>query len=324
MRYKSIFRFRDRDGKGVSKNEDTRPTLKNFFKQFFRKFSHLLSLNILMLFQIAPIVIAVIAFLTTPMTPSQTSPIFAPLHGVSLIDPNATAHLTVALDAIPLNIPVFQPAAYWVIGACAVFLIVTIGWQSVGSFYVLRGLVRGDAVFVFSDYFYGIKRNLKQGFLFGLIDSLIIISLTFDVVYYSQIVGAFWMDVMFWILAAIAVLYTIMRPYIYMMLITFDMKIRKMFKNALIFSALGIKRNVMAMLGVVLLVLFHVFLMIMFMPEGIITLIFPLLYAFAAIGFMTAYAIYPVIDRYMIAPYRKDESEEANEKSNIQNQGETV
>ena len=318
MRYKSIFRFRTRDGKGVAKGEDTRPTLKNFFKQFFRKFSHLLSLNVLMLFQIAPIIIAVITlFATSSTTPTQTNAIFAPLYGASLIEPNAASHLTMILDALPLNVPVFSSATYWILGACAAFLILTLGWQSVGSFYVLRGLVRGDAVFVFSDYFYGIKRNWKQGFVFGLIDSVLILTLVFDVVYYSQTVGAFWMDVMFWILTAITILYIIMRPYIYMMLITFDMKIRKMFKNALIFSALGIKRNLLAMLGVLLLVALHLLLILLFMPRGIITVILPLLYAFAAIGFMTAYAVYPVIDRYMIAPYRKESEDKADDEGEV-------
>ena len=45
--------------------------------------------------------------------------------------------------------------------------------------------------------------------------------------------------------------------------------------------------------------------MFLFLPEVIITVIVPIVYIFAAIGFITAYAIYPVIDRYMIAPYRK-------------------
>lgn len=319
MRYHSIFKFRDRNGKGVEKGEDMRPTLKNFFKQFWRKLSHLLSLNLLMLMQVVPIIIAIFAFLTTPMTPSQTSAIFAPLYGTTLITQSGQVDMLIATQGLPLSIPVFQPAAYWIIGACALFLLVTLGWQSVGSFYVLRGLVRGDAVFVFSDYFYGIKRNFKQGLVFGLIDALLIIVLTIDLAYYSQTVGAFWLDVMFWILTAIAILYLIMRPYIYMMLITFDMKIRKMFKNALIFSALGIKRNLMAVLGIALLVIFHVTLIILFMPQGVITVILPLVYVFAAVGFITAYAIYPVIDRYMIAPCRA-QTEETNESQ----YGETV
>ena len=313
MRFQSIFKFRDRDGKGVEKGEDTRPTFKNFFKQFFRKFSHLLSLNVLMLLQIIPIIIAVFAFLTTPMTPSQTSAAFAPLYGASLIEQSGASNLFLALEALPLNIPVFQPVSYWIIAVCALFLVLTLGLQSVGSFYVLRGLVRGEAVFVFSDYFYGIKRNFKQGFLFGLIDSILIIVLTIDLAYYSQTVGTFWLDMMFWILTAITILYVIMRPYIYLMLITFNMSLRKMFKNALIFSALGIKRNLLASLGIVLLVALHTILIIAFMPQGIITVILPLVYLFAAIGFITTYAAYPIIDRYMISPYRNESAESKNE-----------
>lgn len=304
----SIFKFRERDGKGVSKNEDTRPTLKNFFKQFARKFSHLLSLNLLMLLQVLPIIFAILAYLFIEKTPSQTSALFAPLYGASLIEQSGTSSLIMILDALPLGIPVYQPVGYWIIGGCALFLLLFNGWLSVGSFYVLRGLVRGEAVFVFSDFFYGIKRNLKQGFLFGLVDTLLTIVLVFDVMYYSGTVGAFWMDVLFWILAGITILYTIMRPYIYMMMITFDMKLRKMLKNALIFSALGIKRNLMAALGIIFLIAFHVLLMVLLLPKVIITVMIPLLYIFAAIGFMSAYAVYPVIDRYMIAPYRKSSS----------------
>jgi uncharacterized membrane protein YesL len=301
----SLPKLRNRDGKGVKKGEDTRPTLKNFFKQFVRKFSHLLSLNLLMLLQIAPIIVGLLAYLFIQRTPSQTSPLFAPLYGASLIEQSPASALLLALEAIPLNIPVFQPVAYWIIAGCALVMLLFNGLLTVGSFYVLRGLVRGDAVFVFSDFFYGIKRNLKQGFLFGLVDTLFTIVLVFDVVYYSGTVGAFWMDVLFWILTALAILYLIMRPYIYMMMITFDMKIRKMFKNALIFSALGIKRNLMAALGILLLLGLHALLMILLLPEVIITVIVPFVYIFAAVGFITAYAIYPVIDRYMIAPYRK-------------------
>ena len=317
MRFQSIFRFRDRDGKGVEKDEDRRPTFKNFFKQFFRKFSHLLSLNVLMLLQILPVILAVFAFLTTPMTPSQGSAIFAPLYGASLIGPNATTNLILGLEALPLNIPVYSPASYWIIAACAVFLLLTLGWQSVGSFYVLRGLVRGEAVFVFSDYFYGIKRNFKQGFIFGLIDSVLTIVLTIDIAYYSQTVGSFWLDVMFWVLTAITILYLVMRPYIYLMLITFDMNIRKMFKNALIFSALGIKRNLLAAIGILVLVAIHALLIVAFMPQGVITVILPLVYLFAAVGFITTYAAYPIIDRYMIAPYRNENSED-NEQGAVE------
>ena len=48
----SLFNF-NKDGKGVEKDEVVGPpTLKNFFKPFFRRFNKLLSLNLLMWFRI--------------------------------------------------------------------------------------------------------------------------------------------------------------------------------------------------------------------------------------------------------------------------------
>ena len=115
--FSSIFKYRDRDGKGVSKNEDTRPTFKNFFKFFARKFSHLLSLNLLMLMQVLPIIVAVLAYLFIQKTPSQSSALFAPLYGASLIEPNGTSTLIMILDAIPFGIPIYNPASSWIIAA---------------------------------------------------------------------------------------------------------------------------------------------------------------------------------------------------------------
>jgi hypothetical protein len=93
-----------------------------------------------------------------------------------------------------------------------------------------------------------------------------------------------------------------MRPYIYMMLITFDMKLSKIFKNALIFAALGIKRNLMWMLGVVVVVVLNFMLIIVCPPSIIIPIILPFFYLWAFTGFTVNYAIYPIIQKYMIDP----------------------
>ena len=96
-----------------------------------------------------------------------------------------------------------------------------------------------------------------------------------------------------------------------MLLVTFDMKIFKIIKHSLIFSILGIKRNIMALLGIVLLVVLHIALTIALFPIGItLPLILPIVYAIATTAFMAAYAAYPVIDKYMIAPYAEEKTED--------------
>ena len=97
------------------------------------------------------------------------------------------------------------------------------------------------------------------------------------------------------------------------MMVTFELSIFKLLKNALIFVILGFKRNLMAILGVALITAINVLLFALFAmtPLGIaIPLILPFLYYLAVVSFTTAYAAYPIIDRYMIAPYRTDEEDD--------------
>ena len=79
----------------------------------------------------------------------------------------------------------------------------------------------------------------------------------------------------------------------------------------MIFSVLGIKRNILALLGIVLLVAIHAALILVLIPIGVsLTIVIPLIYLMAATAFMAAYAAYPIIDRYMIAPYAEEKSDE--------------
>ena len=310
----------NRDGKGVFEQESRKPTLKFFFVLLKRKFPQLLQLNLLMLFQIIPIaVIAAIYFLGTK-TPTVTDTMYAPLYGIikSLPSPALTGALD--LSGVQMEVPVFNPWMGVVMIVMVLFLAITFGWQNVGAAYVLRGLFRGDAVFVFSDYFYAIKRNLKQGFFLGLLDFICCAVLIMDFLFFYFRTGSFGADFMYFAIFALALIYIVMRFYLYQLLITFDLTNMKILKNALIFSILGIKRNIMAFLGLILLFGLHIVLIIWLMPMGIsLPLVIPFVYILGVIGFIATYAAYPIIDRYMIQPYEANgadvEADSAGEAS---------
>ena len=84
---KKLFSFLDpyRDGKGVYEDEDRTPTLKFFFKLFWRKFSQILQLNLLMIFQVIPLIIIGLFFFLGNKTPTVTDVSFAPLYGINKI-----------------------------------------------------------------------------------------------------------------------------------------------------------------------------------------------------------------------------------------------
>ena len=153
----------NRDGKGVDPGEDRTPNLKFFFKQLGRKFSKLLSLNMIMMFQALPIVAVVLLyFFATPTTPTFVYSEYPVLYGMDFASSSAVTSTNLSVFGYQLGIPEHGAWTYWLIGAIIVVFVLTYGWQKVGAIYVPRGLVRGDSVFILSDFFYGIKKNLKQ------------------------------------------------------------------------------------------------------------------------------------------------------------------
>lgn len=288
--------------------EDTRPTLRRFFRLLRRRFWQLITVNLMMLPMILPILIGVFIYISMKTTPTANDPCFPQLFGAGLISTSTDTSFLLDLFGAQALIPAYHNTASYVgIGICAAVLILTFGWQNIGATYILRGIVRGDPVFPFSDYVYAVKRNWKQGFFLGLIDAAILFFLGFDFLFFYNQTGSFKMDVMYFAIFALIIIYFFMRFYVYLLQITFDLSIRKIFKNALIFSMLGIKRNLMGLIGITSLTAIAIALIALFaaMLGGniAIPLILPFLYYLAFTAFMAAYAAYPIIDRYMIAPY---------------------
>ena len=305
----------NRDGKGVFEQENRKPTLRFFFVLLFRKITQLLQLNAMMLLQALPIIGIVAIYVFGAKQYLSTNITYSPIYGITKVTESPS--LFAELDIIGHHAETAFFTPWMIIGmiALALFLFITFGWQNVGAAYVLRGLFRGDPVFVFSDFFHAIKRNFLQGFIIGIIDFVCCAALIIDLIFFFAS-GSMFNAIIFGIIVAITIIYVFMRFYIYQLLITFELKTVKIFKNALIFSILGIFRNLLALLGIIILIVIHVLLIIWMLPIGIsIPLILPFFYSLSIIGFMGTYAAYPVIEKYMITPYENQVSEDNDSDS---------
>lgn len=293
--------------KEIKKEEDTTPNIKYYFKSLWRKFPRLLSVNLIMLFLIIPFLVAFYAYTALmPRINVFEDSLFPVLSGINTVSESNITSLLMNIYGSTLQLPSVQfGAGAIVILVCALFLFITFGWQNVGSAYLARELVRGRPVFVISDYFYAVKRNFKQGFILGVLDFIISAILIFDFIYFfNNPSGDFMLDLMFWGICGVGFIYITMRFYIYLILINFDLPIRKILKNALIFTALGFKRNILATLWIVLVGVINFALFLVLLPANIIVpMILPLVYFAAFALFTSTYAAYPVIKKYMIDPY---------------------
>ena len=193
----------------------------------------------------------------------------------------------------------------------AAALVFTFGLSTVGLVYNIRNICNGKHTESWSDYFYAIKRNLKQGLAVGIIDLLIILLLGYDLIAYNANAGnSFMMLVFYYASILFAAVYYIMRFYIYIQLVTCNMTIGKMFKNALILAALGIKRNLAAFFSSLAFALLFVYIWIL-LPQ--FAIIFLCMFAVSFLTYIGVYCAYPNVKRYVIDPYYADHPEEASQ-----------
>ena len=301
----NIFSRFNKEGKGVEKDETPicdEPTLKNFFVFIGRKLNQLLSVNIIMIlgnFPVFFLLLAMSGYLSIHLT-SPSFVAFAPLYGVTMFDKSPATAALWTIFSRQGNVTILTTADKILIGIGAL-VIVTFGLVRVGVTYMVRNMFRGEPVFMMHDFFYAIRRNIKQGLIYGILDVVISGLIVYDIVFFNLNYNISTVtNVMFYASLCLAMLYFFMRHYIYLMLITFDLPLFKMFKNALLFTILGIKRNIMVFLGTLALALFEYFLIYAYFPLAVIFPFIILPSLFIAIG---VYGVYPKIKEIMIDPY---------------------
>ncbi len=301
----------NREGKGVEKDELSvleKPGIGNFFKLFWRRFNHIFGVNLLQVFGNFPLFFALIGLAYT--TVDATAPsrqIYSALEAVSRFDNSPLVSTMLGIFGGQDAVSVMTPATY-VMFALTALVLVTFGPVNVGTTYILRNIVRGEPVFVWSDFWYAIKRNWKQAIIYGIIDVAMIIMFVYDILVYRYNVGTNIGMFMFVLCAGMGIFYYFMRMYIYPMIVTFDMKLIKLIKNGMLFAILGIKRNIMVLLGTIVVVILE-FLLLSFVTP--VAVMLPVLIIFGLLGLMCIYGAYPKIKEIMIDPYYKEvESEE--------------
>ncbi len=318
MDLKKLKRFKlfnlQKEGKGVSKNAVALPPgFKRFFVTYKNSFGKLVSVNIFFVLGNFPVL-----FLIAALSSISKNDIFLPLsdlfqniNGLFAADGGYTPYKLSLFALEGLQNQTTAPTVFtyilYGIGALAIF---TFGPVNSATAYIIRNLVSGEPVFVWHDFWYALKRNLKQSIPFGIIDIVLNFLLLFNI--YTMFMGTdkFFASMLFWCYIVLFYVYFTMRYYIYVQMVTFKLSVFKILKNSFIFSLVGFKRNVLAFLGIV----FCLFLEVLFLlgSGGILiplAIAAPLAIMFSTFAFMKVYAAYFKIKDIMIDPYLSEHPE---------------
>jgi uncharacterized membrane protein YesL len=273
----------DKPGKGVDPDAPEKRPLFLFFELLWRKLFRLLTVNILYTVCLLPFMIAAI---------QAVNLIFAP----AAYEQDGTVFLFVLAQ---LTSPVlnFPPVVIWPL---LVLSIVLFGPLTCGLTYICRNYVRQDHAWV-SDLFARAKRNLHKGLWLGIIDLFIIAVLAFNA-FYVNADGSTMIVISKYVSIAVGFNYFIMRPYLYLITVTFDMRIRSVFKNAWILSAAAAWRSMIFLL--VFLATFFGFAQI-----SVTEIFFFAFFASSFWCFTSMFLCWPVVQKYMVDPVESGEVE---------------
>ena len=273
----SIFSARfTRPGPGVSKDEPESPAIVRFFQILGRKFSKFIQLNLLFLIPAVITAALCIGLLLLPGVPRL---------------------------ALSLNLSGGEP---FILNLYEMYLVplplVLLYPFTAGLTYVTRNFVREEHAFIFSDSVEQIKKNFKQFFLNGLLLYAFYVVFSFAALYYSHTLSSWYSCIPLGLCLLMFVVMIFAQYYMPVMLVTFELTLKQAYKNAFIFALVGLGRNFL--ITIVFLILAFLFYMSDIMGlTALLTIFFVLLLFFSFCSYVVNFAVYPVIERYLIEPY---------------------
>lgn len=260
-------------GPGVPKDAPPKPPVLLFFELYFRKFWNLIKINLLFFFFNIPALIAA-------MFVSEI--IFA---GRTTSDAFGDFILKLVIALVLVCVPV-----------------ITVGPAQAGFTYILRNYSRQEHAFIWGDFKDHARKNLKQSLIICGIDFIVMIvtGLDFYILGVAKS-GNFVLSFATGAVFVVFVFYLMMHIYIYPMLVTFELTIKQIYKNALIFAMLKFIPNLIILVVSVGLVA------VLFLTLPLLSiLLFPFL-ILSTVGFITNFYAYSVLKKYMLDRIQNNE-----------------
>ena len=303
-----------RDGRGLSKKQTAKVgSIKRFFISYKDNFGKITSVNMFMVLGNFMLIFLIIT-LSGITKEKALVPAFDSFQNLAGYFANSqpSAHTMGLYAHEGIQTISYNPTTLtYVFYALASLTLFTFGCVNAGTAYILRNIAKGEPVFVWSDFWYAVKRNWKQALPFGIIDAGINALLVWNIYSMMSSTGSFFTNTMFWCNIVLFILYFVMRYYIYVQMVTFKLSVFKILKNSMIFALLGFKRNIVAFLGILAGLVIELMCIIgaggILVPFGIAL---PFLILFSTFAYMKVYAAYFKIKEVMIDPYIAEHPEE--------------
>ncbi len=301
----------DGNGKGVKKSSVIKNyNFKNFFKLFGRKWGDIIRINLLYIVGNFPIFFFILAvsgnFSIQAMKP--ISEFYPLIYGMGTAGGDTASLLPLSgihglFESFPVDISIDNIGVKILYGL-SLLLLITFGLVNASCAYIMRNTVKCEPIFWGTDFFGTIKKNWKMAVPMGILDVVLLALNAYAIYFYWINYNTFY--IMFFCSLVTFMVYMFMRFYMYMVMVTFDMGFFKVLKNSFIFAILCIGKNLLAFIGMALVVFITMLFATFYTPIGVVLI---LVLDFGVCSFMATYVAYPQMKKYMIDPYYDENGE---------------
>ena len=219
-----------------------------------------------------------------------------------------------------LGVRIWKLFALNLIYLIACIPVVTIGPATAGMIKVLKNYSIDKNAYVWLDFIESYKKNFFKALVIGIVDLIAYFGLIGGYFIYSTLA----LDperrstiyyVLFIVTISVGFMFTIMNYYIYLMLVSTDLSVKNIVKNAVALTFLSPKNNGIALLSNIILPIMMFLLIKLNLQFFIFLFIFPASF----IGFIVCFCCYPVVQKYVINPYYESRGEQNPESPVIVN-----
>ncbi len=186
--------------------------------------------------------------------------------------------------------------------------VITIGPALAGMTKVLKNYSIDKNAFVWSDFKDAFKNNFLKALILGIIDLIAYSGIALGCYIYpimAKSSGNNMYYILFVITVSVALTFTIMNFYMYMMLVSTELSMKNIVKNSLALTFLAPKQNLFSVF-IMLVILIGIFLLTLLNLQFLFILPFA---PAAFIGFVICFNCYPIIQKYVINPYYESKGE---------------
>ncbi len=267
----ALFGNYEKTGAGIAKDAPKKKPFFRFWELVGGKFWKLLELNLLMMLTFLPLVL---------------------IYAVILLLGQSETQLAIGLILVLL-----------------LLFAVLLGPSVAASTQILRNFIREKPCFLLKTYFRTFRSSFRQACPLGLIDLLVLSSAGSSFVVYPAVMGqlhetntnetaaAF---ILFIVTLSISLVVLMASAYAYLMIVSTELKLLQIIKNALALCFLALWRNLLTL--VISAAVLAVFLLLTWYIPAVMLVLW-LFMPVSFIGFIVVFNCYPVVQKYVINPY---------------------